>query len=639
MSVGALVPLFIALAAQAGYTLFSQRTAADTGLENKAHALAGLMVDVIGPSLAFDDTKAVADGLAYVATDVDFGFAAVLAPDNTVIAFSGSTAIRSQLPMLVGASQPIVIDVGDLLVGVTPVISDGKQIGSVIVGLRDEEIQRQVSHTSAWAALISILGISIAVVVVRVLASKIARRNEQMRIVLDNVEEALVTINPDGTLDPECSAAFERWFGAPGAGSFAVQVARGNDRLQGSLAEGWTEIVAGIMPMALLVDQFPSTMVHDGRHFRLDIKPFVKRDVVTGALLRIRDVTAEVEAQRTLATQLEYVSVFERALSDPNGIRELIEDTGKLVRDVQLGIVDVVERKRAVHTIKGNAAIYGIDSVARIAHRLEDLMEYDNELDPIVVAELVTVWTAFAARVEHLIAGSSELIDVPRNQIEAMAELAEGGLVVAEQLRGLLLEPVAVRYDGFRRQIERIAAKLDKPAPKVVITDNGVRMPPDRLRPFWTAFAHLVRNSLDHGIEPTVERAAAGKPEVGTIDLRAWRSDSETFFEIGDDGRGIDWASVRAKALDAGLPATTDDDLQHALFSDGISTAAAVSETSGRGIGLAAVQSAVVTLGGRLQVSSELGRGTRFTFAFPLVVTARARRASPFHHAVAQELQ
>jgi chemotaxis protein histidine kinase CheA len=120
--------------------------------------------------------------------------------------------------------------------------------------------------------------------------------------------------------------------------------------------------------------------------------------------------------------------------------------------------------------------------------------------------------------------------------------------------------------------------------------------------------------------------------------LRASRVGDDAVFEIADDGRGIGWDAVRAKAIVAGLPAATDEDLQRALFTDGISTADTVSETSGRGIGLAAVQSAVVTAGGRLQIVSELGRGTRFTFTFPLVLAARTRRAQ-VHLAIARELR
>jgi chemotaxis protein histidine kinase CheA len=162
-----------------------------------------------------------------------------------------------------------------------------------------------------------------------------------------------------------------------------------------------------------------------------------------------------------------------------------------------------------------------------------------------------------------------------------------------------------------------------------VIAADGVRTLPDRLRPFWSTFGHLVRNALDHGIESAEERVAAGKPEAGTIALRAWRTDNEDVFEIADDGRGIDWDRVRTRAIASSLPAETHEDLEHALFSDGLSTAAVVSETSGRGVGLAAVQAAVLEIGGRIVVASEPSRGTRFTFTFPSASVRHRRWTIP----------
>ena len=121
MSLGALLPLVVALAAQAGYTLFSQRAAADAGLENKARALAGLMVNVVGPSLAFDDDKSVSDGLGYVAADSDFDFAAAVRPDNKLVGIRGHGVIRDQVrSTLVAAPQRIVYHVDDLLVAAAP---------------------------------------------------------------------------------------------------------------------------------------------------------------------------------------------------------------------------------------------------------------------------------------------------------------------------------------------------------------------------------------------------------------------------------------------------------------------------------------------------------------------------------------
>jgi two-component system, chemotaxis family, sensor kinase CheA len=631
LSAGALLPLIVAVAAQAAYTLVSQRDAMDKGLENKARALAGLMVNVAGPNIAFDDDKAVGDGLGYVAGDPDFGFAAAIGAGDKarLIAFRGDHVAQTEVaPAMTAAAAPAVRRQGTLLIAAQPVVTDGKQVGTVFVGLRSEAVRAEATHMAEWAAGISIIGIAIAVVVVVVLAGKIARRNSQMRVVLDNVEEALATLHRDGTLDSECSAAFARWFGAPGTGHFAAQVAGSDARMVAMLRLAWDEIVEGAMPLELLVDQFPDHLERDDRHFRLDIKPLTERDDVVGALLRIRDVTAEVETQRVLTAQREYVAVFERAIGDPHGVREFIEDTRKLVDQLPADGIDPADRKRAAHTIKGNAALYGVTSVAEIAHRLEDTMAESDHFDPAMVEELAATWSSFATRVEHLIGDNRRHhVDIPRAELEALADLAErAGVAAAERLRALLLEPVAVRLDGFRRQMTRLAERLGKPAPEVVIDAEGVRLPADQLRPFWSAFSHLVRNALDHGIEAPADRVAAGKSEAGHIVLRARNTDAGIAIEVIDDGKGIDWERVRDKARAAGLAAETRADLVEALFSDGVSTAAAVSQTSGRGVGLAAVRAAAFEAHGTVAIESEPGHGTRFTFTFTISAVHPRRR-------------
>jgi two-component system chemotaxis sensor kinase CheA len=634
LSAGALLPLIVAVAAQAGYTLVSQRAAMDKGLEAKARALSALMVNVAGPSIAFDDDKAVGDGLAYVAGDPDFAFAAAIGSGSAgrVIAFKGDHLAPAEVaPAMTPAAAATLRRQGSLLIAAQPVNSDGHQLGTVFVGLRSDAVRAEVSHMAEWAAGISIVGIAIAVVVVVVLAGKIARRNTQMRVVLDNVEEALATVHRDGTLDSECSAAFARWFGVPGTGHFAAQIAGGDERMRAMLALAWDEMVEGVMPLELLVDQFPDHLDRNGSHYRIDIKPLVERDALVGALLRIRDVTAEVETQRVLAAQREYVAVFERAIGDPQGVYEFIQDTGKLVDGLPEEL-DPVDRKRAAHTIKGNAALYGVTSVVEIAHRLEDTMAESDQVDPAMIEELVDTWSAFATRVEHLIGdGRRQHVDIPRAEIEALADLAErGGVAAAERLRSLLLEPVAARLDGFRRQMTRVAERLGKPAPEVVVDADGVRLPTDQLRPFWSAFSHLVRNALDHGIEAPDIRRAAGKPEAGHIALRATTTQDDgggqVAIEVADDGRGIDWERVRAKARAAGLPSETPEDLTAALFADGVSTAAAVSQNSGRGVGLSAVLAAVNQVHGKVEIHSELGVGTRFVFTFHVPSLAPRRR-------------
>jgi two-component system, chemotaxis family, sensor kinase CheA len=152
----------------------------------------------------------------------------------------------------------------------------------------------------------------------------------------------------------------------------------------------------------------------------------------------------------------------------------------------------------------------------------------------------------------------------------------------------------------------------------VIVEATPLRLPAGDFAELWAALAHIVRNAVDHGFETADERTAAGKSPKNRVWLRAFEDRNRGFVvSFADDGRGIDWKKVAQKAAAAGLPAATPVDLEQALFADSISTRDHVSETSGRGIGLAAVRSAVATLGGRIEIDSALGQGTTFRLALP----------------------
>lgn len=134
---------------------------------------------------------------------------------------------------------------------------------------------------------------------------------------------------------------------------------------------------------------------------------------------------------------------------------------------------------------------------------------------------------------------------------------------------------------------------------------------------------HLIRNAVDHGIEPPAERKAAGKPEKGVLRLSARRDRDNVLIRIEDDGAGIDYAKVRKKAVSRGLytaedaDALSEDDLIEVLFNPGFSTADAITDISGRGVGLDVVRSAIESLKGSIKVSSTPGKGTCFELVLP----------------------
>jgi two-component system, chemotaxis family, sensor kinase CheA len=196
----------------------------------------------------------------------------------------------------------------------------------------------------------------------------------------------------------------------------------------------------------------------------------------------------------------------------------------------------------------------------------------------------------------------------------------------------LKLEPAARRLGQFAEQARQIAARLDKPGIVVRIADHGVRLDPRRYAKLWSSAIHAVRNAVDHGLESPDARARAGKPNHGELHLASRFSGNEIVIEIRDDGRGIDWAAVRERCEEQGIPSATPEALTAALFRDGLSTAHVVSDLSGRGVGMAVLLAATRELGGRIEIESEHGRGTTVRIVLPRDAERRSQRPEAKHH-------
>jgi chemotaxis protein histidine kinase CheA len=127
----------------------------------------------------------------------------------------------------------------------------------------------------------------------------------------------------------------------------------------------------------------------------------------------------------------------------------------------------------------------------------------------------------------------------------------------------------------------------------------------------------MIRNSVDHGFDSAEERALSHKPARPRLRLSAYQREQQLSFEIEDDGRGIDWHAVRQSAARHGILATTQAELTAALFAAGVTSRDTVTDTSGRGVGLAGVYARVQALHGSISVTSQRGTGTCWVLAFP----------------------
>ena len=189
----------------------------------------------------------------------------------------------------------------------------------------------------------------------------------------------------------------------------------------------------------------------------------------------------------------------------------------------------------------------------------------------------------------------------------------------------LRMQPIKKIFSKFPRLVRDLARKLNKKV-QLIIEGEDTELDRSILDKLEDPLIHLVRNALDHGIEPPEERVAKGKPEVGTIRLFAYHEGDHIIVGIQDDGRGIDPEKIKKKALEKGLitpeqaAQMSDKEAYELIFMPGFSTAEKVSDVSGRGVGMDVVASTIHSLRGSIEIESELGKGTTILLKLPLTV-------------------
>lgn len=188
------------------------------------------------------------------------------------------------------------------------------------------------------------------------------------------------------------------------------------------------------------------------------------------------------------------------------------------------------------------------------------------------------------------------------------------------------MQRIDTLFGSLPRLVRDLAADLGK---EVLVDCEGGDVELDRelIEMLRDPLTHIIRNAVDHGIEPPHQRIAAGKREEGVLKLHARQADNRIHLEITDDGRGIDGERLVAKAVEAGLCTAAEGaaydrrERQQLIFHPGLSTAAAVTAVSGRGVGMDVVRANIERIGGAIKVCSEPGQGTRFTLALPLTLS------------------
>ncbi|MCC7202969.1 MAG: chemotaxis protein CheA [Nitrospirae bacterium] len=332
--------------------------------------------------------------------------------------------------------------------------------------------------------------------------------------------------------------------------------------------------------------------------------------------------------KRKLALLLEYSALVDSSSSDPNASENAEEKPGANQVISQAPEVELSESVKPVKPAAVNESADRVSekqAVAAVEEKEQTLRIDTDRLDHVMdlVGELVLSrnrLTKILSDIEGLYDGDEKI----KTLLETSSNLS---LITTDlQLSVMKMRMVPIRkvFNKFPRMVRDIARKANK---KINLEMLGEATEIDKsvIEELNDPLVHLIRNSIDHGIEAPGDRVKNGKPETGTIRLKACQEGNSIVIQIEDDGKGIDPSVIEKKARERGLIRNQDIKLSskeiiNYIFEPGFSTAEKVSDISGRGVGMDVVKTNIGRINGIIDVNSEVGKGTQMTLKIPLTL-------------------
>lgn len=485
------------------------------------------------------------------------------------------------------------------------------------------------------------------------------QKNEDIANMFSNMHQGLFTIIEGGLIHPEYAAYLETIFETKEiANRNFVDFMFRRSTLSADVIDAASTAVASIVGEDAMMYEFNSHLLvgeltlefsdKPNKLIELDWDPIVDdQEVITKLMVTVRDVTALKALQAEAEGQRQELMIIGEILAvDADKFNDFIEGSSSFV-DRCRTIIEQTEQKdlgklaelfRNIHTVKGNARTYGLKHITDTVHRIEntyDQLRKNEEmqwqpqelLGELAFAEqAIKVYSGiFKEKLgrdgKQGIAGAR----VDREQIsrlmESIAALSDTELpanvisIVRDtyhSLAAIEAESLETVIAAVLQSVQSLAEELDKPAPAIEINDKDIYARREAHGLLNNIFMHVLRNALDHGIETPAERREQGKPEQGCIRIDAQEQDGAISFAVRDDGRGIALSKIFAKAValglypaDAARPAANE--IANLIFTSGFSTADAVTEVSGRGVGMDAVREFLEAEGGSIEVILDAG--------------------------------
>ena len=476
----------------------------------------------------------------------------------------------------------------------------------------------------------------------------VEKLNTSINAMLDSLGQGLLFFDEEGICSEIYSKACIEIFDAEPSNMYLPKFLK-FDPEQTQTFQSWLKIIFS-NPSAMSFDDLkellPSEIVNSkGMIIELDYKPmYVVENMLTGILLIATDVTNQKEAEKKIREIQLNAKKLESIASDRNGFYGFLTDLSNFVDHIrEIGFEEMLNEQkdvmlRSLHTFKGHAASFNLQILPKKIHNLESVIR-DNETE--ASKELETALQEFKASIDKNVQIAQQLFgnefmsqkDVKNVQIKQLEELND---TVAKHVKDeaakkliqnyirqeLLSTPIFELFYPFRREIKRLAEEQGKPIPNVLIEGENIRIIPSEYSHFFKSLIHLARNIVDHGLETAEQRVSRSKTPQGNV-MVCITPQTDGMFEvtIEDDGRGINPDLIRSVLAKKDIDVANENDEQviNHIYDYQFSSNTSVTETSGRGIGMNAIQESVTDMGGSCKVTSDFknSKGSKFYFLLP----------------------
>lgn len=480
------------------------------------------------------------------------------------------------------------------------------------------------------------------------LEDRIQRRTAAIQSMLDVTGDGFLTIGPDLLVQPEYSKPCERIFGAPIAGRRLPDLLYSEERPKQEFIDGLELLFSGRAKPEVIFDLLDTRVEVGERIIEIGYRAIDEQTVMCA----LTDVTEQERLEAEVEEQNRRRDLILKVVSNRKYFASFIDEAHELFQ-----VLDAIASHRSstipeetseqlsaqVHTFKGNANFLGFSRTATVAHDFEDqlkalpILQSDLDLSSEVFVfkrQFYEEYNAIGETLGEQWINDLSTISVPVGMAQKVeqyvkAKYADDPTLVnaMEQLRSV---PMADLFSRFPQLIADVAGRRGRRVTPVEILGGDFRVLPEHYEPLANALTHIARNMVDHGIESPAERELKGKPQQGDIRIEISRDSGMISIVFSDDGKGISFAMVEERAKELGMleadAKPSRGQLLGLLFSSGFSTSEQVSEISGRGVGLNAVQRAVRALGGKISVETRAGRGTTFRITVPEVRGTQRRQ-------------